>query len=336
MGIHDQFKKLDIDELCQRLCKNCNTLIIYHVRSDADAVGSAFALRELFRIMGIPAICACSDEIPERLRFLAESAQGSVVIEEDMKIDYDRVISVDSASPSQLGAMFERVHKDVDIMIDHHKMGSVYADYYIDSEASATGEIIYLIAKKLLENGNISAIPHIVLECVYAAISSDTGGFRFSNTTPKTHRIAAELLEAGVDAVEINHRLYESKSFLQMKAEGEATKRLSLYEEGRVASVLFPYSAKEELGLRDEHLETIIDIPRSVAGVEIAFSIRQPENKGFFRVSMRSAVDFDVAAVAAHFGGGGHIRAAGCSVEADSIEGAERLVLGEIIKRLNK
>lgn len=330
----NQFKRLDMNELCEALCKNCNTLIIYHVRSDADAVGSAFALRELLWRMGIPTICACADEIPERLRFISEAVQGSVVIEDDMAIDFDRVISVDSASSSQLGSLFQRIRKDVDIMIDHHKMGTVYADYYIDAEASATGEIIYEIAKKLVADGKLSEIPNRVIQCVYAAISSDTGCFRFANVTPKTHRIAAELLEAGADAVDINHKLYSSKTPKQMRAEGEASRRLKVWNDGRIASVTFPYELKKALELADEHLETIIDIPRSVAGVEVAFSVRQPEDNRGFRVSMRSATDFDVSAVCALFGGGGHVRAAGCSVEASSVDEAEAIILNAITKRL--
>jgi phosphoesterase RecJ-like protein len=284
--------------------------------------------------MGVPSICACADEIPERLRFISDAVQGSVVIDEDMAIDYDRVISVDSASPSQLGSLFQRIRKDVDIMIDHHKMGNVYADYYIDSEASATGEIIYEIAKKLVADGKLSEIPNRVIQCVYAAISSDTGCFRFANVTPKTHRIAAELLEAGADAVDINHKLYSSKTPKQMRAEGEASRRLKLWNDGRIASVTFPYELKKALELTDEHLETIIDIPRSVSGVEVAFSVRQSENDRSFRVSMRSATDFDVSAICAMLGGGGHIRAAGCTVDASSIEEAENIIYNAIAKRL--
>ncbi len=330
----NQFRALSMNELCEKLSKNCNTLIIFHARPDADAVGSAFALRELLYAMGIPAMCACADEVPERLQFLSYAVQGSVAFDEDMKLDFDRVISVDSASPSQLGSMFERIRKDVDIMIDHHGKGIVYADNYIDPDAAATGEIIYEIAKKLVADGKIFAIPHRAIQCIYAALSSDTGCFKFSNTTPKTHRLAAELLEAGADATYINHMLYESKSMLQLKAEGEAARRLRVYAEGRVASVAIPFTVKQELGLSDEHLETVIDIPRSVAGVDVAFAIKQPENKGFFRVSMRSSADIDVSAICARFGGGGHVRAAGCSVEAPDIESAERLILDEIYKKI--
>ena len=330
----NEFKRLSLEELCERLCENKKTLIIYHVRSDADAVGSAFALRELFRLMNIPAVCVCSDEVPERLKFLSEDAQGSVVVEEGMSLGHERVVSVDSASPSQLGDMFVRLHKDVDIMIDHHGTGTVYADNYIDPTASATGEIIYTVAKKLLADGRIPFITPRVINCVYAAISSDTGGFRYANVTPITHRMAAELIEAGADSVDINHRLFESKTLKQMSAEGEAARRLKLHADGRIASVTIPYSSRVALGLNDESMETVIDIPRSIGGVEVAFSVRQSEEKPFFRVSMRSSSDIDVSAICKSFGGGGHVRASGCSLEAPSIEAAEEIIVKAILAKM--
>lgn len=330
----EQFKALSFDRLCQKLCENKRTLIIYHIRSDADAVGSAFALKEILRVMGIPAYCACSDEMPERLQFLADGTQGSVLLEEDLPIDYERVISVDSASPSQLGSLFTRLRRDVDIMIDHHASGSVYADNYVDPEAAATGEIIYAVAKRLCEMGEIEEIPTRVINCVYAAVSSDTGGFRYANATPRTMRIGAELIEAGVDSAEINRLLFDSKSLKQVQAEGEAIKRLRLHMDGRVASTLLPYAVKAAMGLEDEHLGTLIEIPRSVFGVDVAFAIRQESEEGIFRVSMRSATELDVAKICAVFGGGGHKRAAGCTVEAESILDAEARILEEIYKRM--
>lgn len=328
------FRALTLRELCEKICEPRKTLIIYHVRPDADAIGSAFALRELLRMMDIPAFCACSDEIPDRLRFLADGVQGSVVIEPDMTLDHERVISVDSASPQQLGELFGRLHRYVDLMIDHHKSGTVYADYYIDAEASATGEILYEIACELRRMGRISEIPLRVIHSVYAAISSDTGGFRFANATPKTFRMAADLIEAGAEHTEISRCLFEAKSAKQVRAEGEAARRLNLYESGKIAAVTFPYSSKYSMSLQDEHLETIIDIPRSIAGVEVAFSIRQPEDAPVFRVSMRSASEFDVSAVCARFGGGGHVRAAGCTIEAANIREAEEKILNAILSRM--
>lgn len=324
------FRSLDISRLCDRICENKKTLIVYHVRSDADAVGSAFALRELLRVMGIPALCACADEIPERLRFLTDGVQGSVLIEDDMGLDHERVISVDSASPEQLGNLFARLRRDVDLMIDHHAKGSIYADHYIDVDACATGEIIYQIAKYLLATGKILSIPARVIHLVYAAMASDTGCFRYSNAGARALRTAAELIEAGADREEINRRLFESKSLGQLRAEGEAARRLLLHDGGKIASVTFPYALKCELGIANEDMETVIDIPRSVAGVEVAFVVRQNEENGAFRVSMRSTSVCDVSAICAKFGGGGHKRAAGCSVQAENIRQAEEKILAEI------
>lgn len=330
------FERLTLDALCDRLAVKRNTLIIFHARPDADAVGSAFALRDLLFAMGIPAMCACVDEIPERLRFLSEHAQGSVLLDEEMGLDHERVISVDAASPAQLGTLFERLRRDVDLMIDHHAMGTVYADHYIDPAASATGEIIYELALRLRERGDICEIPHRVYEAVYAAICSDTGSFRFANATPKTFRVVAELLEAGVEGDQIARNLYEAKSPKQIRAEGEAARRLLIHDGGLFASTTIPYSSKYSLMLADEDMETIIDIPRSVRGVEVAFSVKQPEQKSFFRVSMRSAGDFDVSMVCARFGGGGHKRASGCSLEAGSIDEAEKLVLAAVREEWKK
>ena len=332
----EQFKTLSMDELCERICIPKRTLIIYHVRSDADAIGSAFALRELLRKMDIPAICACGDEIPERLRFLTDGVQGSVLLEEGMELDHERVISVDSASPTQLGELYDRLHKYIDIMIDHHANGTVYADHYIDPEASATGEIVFELAKRLLKMGRIREIPHRVINSVYAAICSDTGCFRYANASPRTFRCAAELIEAGAAQTEINHRLFEAKTVKQIRAEGEAARRMQIHDGGRIASVTFPYSSKFSMSLSDENLETIIDIPRSVSGVEVAFSVRQPEDKPFFRVSMRSSSDFDVARICAAFGGGGHMRAAGCSLQAANVREAEELILNAVREQMAK
>lgn len=325
-----KYRALDLRSLCERICEDRKTLIVYHIRSDADAVGSAFALRELLRAMNIPAFCACADEIPERLRFLTDGVQGSVLMEEELRLDHDRVISVDSASPQQLGDLYNRLNRYVDLMIDHHASGIVYADNYILPEASATGEILYEIACELVRMGKLPSIPKRAIHCIYAAICSDTGCFRYENTTPRTLRIAAELLELGADREEIHRRLFESKSAKQIRAEGEAAKRMELHDGGKIASVTFPYASKFAMSLQDEHLETIIDIPRAVSGVEIAYAVKQSSELPIFRVSMRSCCDFDVSAVCARFGGGGHKRAAGCTIEAANIREADEMILNAI------
>ena len=331
----DRFRALTLEQIADELPKIKNTLILFHVRPDADAVGSAFALRELLRVMGVPVWCACADEIPARLEFLADGAQGSVLLEDGLVIDYERIISVDSASPEQLGSLFSRLRRDVDIMIDHHARGRTYADHYIDPTASATGEIIYRIAKILLSRKVIDEIPARVRNCVYAAMSGDTGSFKYSNTTPTAMRIAADLVESGVDHAAICSSLYDSKPFGQLVAESEAVRGARFYEDGRVATLLFDYELRESLCVSAEELDTLIDVIRSIEGVEVAIVIKQPEPTDSYRVSLRSKNDVDVAAVCSRFGGGGHARAAGCTIVADSAEAAEEKILGALQFHMN-
>lgn len=330
----DHFRALSLEQIAHELANPKKTLIIFHARPDADAIGSAFALRELLRLMDVPVYCACCDEMPERLTFLADGTQGSVALDNDMIIDYERIVSVDSASPSQLGDLFGRIRRDVDIMIDHHASGTVYADHYVDPTAAATGEIIYELAEILVRLGKIEEIPARTLNCIYAAISADTGCFRYSNTTPKTMCIAAELIECGVDFVNINNLLYDSKPIVQLRAEAEAIDNLELYFDGKVAALLFPYSSKKRIGAENEHLETLIDIARSVAGVDVAFVVKQPEENAPFRVSMRSVGEIDVSRLCARFGGGGHRCASGCTVNADSAQDVRDMILSELARIL--
>ena len=319
------YRALNLSEVCALLRQKQPTLIVYHSRPDADAIGSAQALRALLLAMDVPAACAGSDPVPDRLHFLEDPTAT------DPMFLPTRVISVDSASPSQLGSLFEQVQDQLCLMIDHHASGTVYADHYIRPEAAATGEILYEIACELLRTGAISQIPRRVYGDLYTAISSDTGCFRYANVTPSTLRCVACLLESGeVDAAMVNHCLFESKTVKQVRAEGEAARSLRLYDGGSIASVVIPYELKASLELTDQNLETAIDIPRSIQGVKIAFAVRQSTAEGFFRVSMRSNTDFDVSAVCARFGGGGHHRAAGCGLTASDVRDAEAQILAVI------
>jgi phosphoesterase RecJ-like protein len=184
--------------------------------------------------------------------------------------------------------------------------------------------------------GKINAIPSRVINCVYAALSSDTGGFKFSNVTASTHKLAAELIKLGAEHTEIDRMLYDSKSIIQIRVEGEAARRLKTCNNGKVAWISIPYSLREELSARDEHLDTVIDIARSLYGVEVSLSIRENADRESYRVSMRSVSDFDVSYVCARFGGGGHKSASGCTVKAASIEEAEQKLIAEIARLWDK
>jgi phosphoesterase RecJ-like protein len=305
------------------------TLVLCHVRPDADALGSAMALSLWLQKKGSPARVVCANEIPERLRFLCADVQESILPSAvPAGFENARVITVDTASPAQLGELWDTFKDRICLMIDHHARGTRYADGWVVS-CAATGEMIYDLIADSGEDmtGKCS-------ELLYAAISSDTGGFRYSNTTPGTHLRAAVLLESGIDAAYVNHMLLEVKSQKLLAAEAEGFKHLHLYDGGRIAILTFPYECKRDLELLDEHLETLIDVARRVSGVEIAAAIRQPQAEPVFRLSTRASVDFDVSAVCATFGGGGHPRAAGATLTGFAdMNGAEQAVLAAIRAR---
>ena len=324
------YSELSFEMLCERLAEPASTLILLHRNPDADAVGSAFALKELLLALGSHAWCVCADELPARLRFLADAEQESLLPEAIPEgVAIERIVSVDSASPAQLGDLYTLYGESIELMIDHHGMGEVYADHYVRDDAAATGEILFDLVRCFAEDGRIR-ITKSLCERIYAAISSDTGCFQFSNVTSGTHNRAADLIASGIDCAEINRLLFHTVSYDQLRAQAAGISNLHLHADGKIGVMLFPYALKAALGLSDEHLGNLVDVVRSLEGVKVAVFIRQPKPEGVFRVSTRSACDFDVAALCAKFDGGGHKKAAGCTLEADSAEAAMEKLLAEI------
>jgi len=321
------FRALSKNEAADRLWGAERVLILFHVNPDSDAVGSAFALRHAMEAMGKRAWCICASEVPERLLFMMNDRQESCLIENiPADLSPDLIVSVDTASPSQLGGLYE-IYKDrIDLMIDHHAKGMAYADNYILPNASSCGEVLCSLLDMLFERAGID-MPQRVCELIYAALSGDTGCFRYNNTSPSAHMLAARLVESGVDSAAINHKLFGIKTLKQMQVEHAGFERMNFYAGGRIAMIAFPYDLKNQYGATDENLETLIDVARCVKGVEVAAVIKQPTEENKFRISMRSSCDFDVSEICAHYGGGGHERAAGCTLISDSILAAEMTIV---------
>ena len=317
------------------LAQKKSTVILLHPRPDGDAVGSAFALRLLLEQMGMRAHCLCADDIPHRLRFLCEGIQDSMLpasLPADLAVE--RVVSVDVASPAQLGALEQEWLPRVDVMIDHHGTGTPFAPAWVMPTAAAAGEMIARLSRLWLESGTLAAIPTRAYELMFAAIASDTGGFRYSNVTPDTHRWAAMLIESGIDTAAINHALFESKPYELMLSEQLGFSAMQRYDEGRVTVVSLDFETKQRYGLQNEHMETLVDVARAVEGTEVAIAIRQPDDAPRFRVSVRSNGAFSAAALCAAFGGGGHEKAAGCTVEAPDVASVTERLLAHIRRQM--
>ena len=318
---------LSVKAFADRLLAAERPLFVMHRRPDGDTVGSTAALIHIARALGKEALGICADSIPERLAFLAE---GITVVNTLPDTPYT-AIAVDVATKDQLGAVAALPIK-ISFMLDHHVVGQPFADHLVIPRAAAAGEIVYAVAEELIARGALPYIPKKAKIALYAALSSDTGCFRYSNVTPNTLRCAAVLLEGDdVDAADVNHRLFEMKSEKQLRAEAFAIEHTRTSPDGKIAWVLITDADRRALGVSEEHLETVIDMVRSRAGVEVALAVREQAD-GTLRASMRSS-GFDVASVAARFGGGGHLRAAGCTIQAPTPRQALDRVLGEIESR---
>ncbi len=322
------FPQVSVGEIVDIVTGAKSLCVIGHTNPDGDAVGSSSALSMIARAAGAGSRVVFPNEPQQRLRFLAPPyGYETGAVREDGSV----LCSVDVASPNQLGELSGIIPR-VRFMIDHHEKGTPFAPFCTDPRASAAGEIVFKVYAEAKRRGAIAGSPEIARR-IYAAILSDTGSFAFSNVTPETHRIAAELLEEingdgeGLSADEINRRLFGQSTLAELNCRMIVTKNLTMLAGGRIAASHLTAREIEEAGATDADAGGAVDVPRSVCGVEAAFTIRQsPSDPREFRVSSRSNSDFDVSAVCASFGGGGHRRAAGCNVYADSPEEAFRAV----------
>ena len=330
----EQFPAITLEEICDVIENAPRMLILTHVNPDGDCIGSAFALKLLVEAAGGSARCVNPTELPKRLRFLMSGQDDMIFAEDESTEEYDVICAVDVASPMQLGDL-GRIMDQVDFMIDHHGVGTHFAPWFVDETASAAGEIVYDIYATLAARGHFTACPDAARR-IYAAMVSDTGSFKFSNTTPKTHLIAADLVniintaeDGGMDTSDVCRSLFGQRTLKELTAQMLAIQNLHFYEEGSLGVVVFTQQMLSDAGLTEEEIGNVVDTPRGVEGVLVGLSIRQTAaDPRQYKVSSRANVECDVSAVCASFGGGGHVRAAGCTVEADSVEEAEAMVIG--------
>lgn len=310
---------ITLDGARKMLLDSPRTLIYSHGHPDADTLGSALALKLALEKAGNEAYVTCLDPIPQRLAFLADAPVPE-------GFEPTLVCAVDVASYRMLGVKDDGLRGRIDLKIDHHRTGEDYAKYnYTDAGSAACGEIIYDLVGDLLDAD--------IARPLYAAIASDTGCFRFSNTTADTHRKAASLTEYGVNVGGLNHLLFESRSKGEIAALKLALSSLEYHCGGRLAIVCFTNEDKEKYGFDDDCISAHNSLTREIEGVELGITVRQKAtDPGLWKISMRSGEGVDASAVCGIFGGGGHIRAAGCEISAPDAKTACLTVLAEAVK----
>jgi len=305
-------------------------LITSHVRPDGDSIGSELALYHILRHMEKEAIVYNHDETPRNYRFLP----GSDIIVHQLPITdkFDAAFVLDCSELERVGGEANKI-KTVKrlINIDHHIHISdkSFCDIaFIDHQASSTAELIYRLAEKMVVD-----LTKEMATNLYAAILTDTGGFRYGNTKRGTLIAAGNLIEKGANPQWIAENIFESKPLAKIKLSMKVLETLTFDCDGKIASTVVLQKTIKSVGALPEHTEDLVDTPRSIEGVEISILYNELSSN-YFKISLRSKGKINVEPVARAFGGGGHTNASGCEVEGD-IETIKHRVL-DIIKACSK
>lgn len=297
--------------------------VIGHVDPDLDSIGSVLALTGALRALGKRCTPISPDPDPPQWRFLPGHEDLVYGSADGLKPDVAVVVDTE-VSPQRLGKAWPVVEQSrLRVNIDHHDTNDVDVDVrLVEPQAAATGELVYHVVRAL--GVDLTAA---IAEPLYAAILTDTGGFRFSNTRAQTFRIAAQLVDKGVSPHEVAIRVFDTRPLGFMHLLGRALSGMQETDDGLVAWLEVPRALAEQAGLSPSEMEGLVQYPRMVEGVEVAILFKEVEPSRT-RVSLRSQRYVDVSAIARRFGGGGHLRAAGCTLE-QPLPRAVELVVAE-------
>lgn len=300
------------ERLITRLRSGQRFLITSHANPDGDAIGSTVAAARLLRQLGKSTTMWLKDPVPRLYRALPGSGGIHTGTEPpaDFPDEFDGAIIMECPSTDRTG--LEEFLTDLPLInIDHHLGNEHYGSInWVDTAAPAVGEMVFRIARAM----NLT-IRRDVANALYLTLVTDTGGFRFSNTTAAAFDAAAELVREGASPETISKWLYESQPESVLRLVGEMLQTLEVHAEGLVATAWLTHEMVERAGAGPGDSEGLIDYPRSIEGVEAVAMFRQLED-GNFKVSLRSRGQVDVEKIARKLGGGGHKNAAGFSSQA--------------------
>lgn len=303
-------------EIGNVLLNSENILLYPHLNMDGDAMGSAVALCRVLRSAGKNCYVLIEDKVPDNLAFMDH---GYCTIDQNVMGNPDVSVCVDCGDEGRFPARVDKFRTSkLTVCIDHHRTTENFCDYnYVDPGSAATGQLIF----KLIKEMNLP-IDKETGEALFAAITTDTGNFQYSNTTEETHRIVAELYESGIEANKVSVAIYENNSIQRLMVNGKILETLETILDGKCALCYVTQAMLEETGAMMEETEGIVQQLRALAGVEVAVFLKE-KDENTTKVSMRSKSYADVAEIAASFGGGGHVRAAGATINHSVTESLE-------------
>ena len=297
---------------------NKKFLIVSHISPEGDAIGSSIALALGLEKMGKSVYVLNRDPVPDILKFLPSA---KIVTRKIPSGKFDVMFIVDCPNMERTG--LKNLRAKITVTIDHHLLLSQVIPKQslnlIDPKASATGELVY----KLLHSLHVT-IDKAIATNLYTAILTDTGGFRYSNTTPESLKIASRLVAAGADPWEITKEVYENFSFNRLRLVSLCLPTIE--KKGKITSITVTRDMFKKTKTSIEDTESIVDFPRQIKGSEVALLFRE-DRKNLYKISFRSKGKVNVAKIAKTFGGGGHANAAGCKLTGSLTE-----VKGNIFK----
>ena len=297
-------KKLTRAEAADYLLAHDNYTILSHRRPDGDTLGSTAALCLGLRQLGKTAHVLRNPEITERFAWLHEG------LTKEEAGENDTIVTVDVASPGMLPAAFEPLLGRISLRLDHHSSATSFTDAeLVDGGSASCAELVW----DVLTLAGVTADRKIA-EAVYVGLSTDTGCFRYANTTAHTFSVAAQCAQAGAGIYMLNQELFETNTLARLKMQAWIVDHMKLLQNGKMAIVAIPRALEEEIGVTQDDMDNISSFPRTVAGVCMAATLRESK-EGDTKLSVRAIPGHDATLITTQFGGGGHKGAAGASMK---------------------
>ena len=298
-------KKLRIEETARFLLENDNFAILTHRRPDGDTVGSSAALCLILRKLGKTAHIIENSEVTDRYRWLHAGLTKAEAAETDT------IVTVDVAAPNMLPAAFEKYLGCIALRIDHHASATSFTEReLVLPEWAACAEII----ADLLSPLNYGVMEQDLAEAIYVGVSTDTGCFRFANTTAHSFTVAAACASAGARIYQLNQELFETNTLGRLRIQAWIVAHIRMLKSGTMAICAIPKAVEQEIGVTEDDMDNISNFPRTVAGVCIASTLRETK-EGDVKLSVRAVPGYDATVLTAKFGGGGHKGAAGATLK---------------------
>jgi phosphoesterase RecJ-like protein len=324
--------KVSLQQAADFFREHDNYTLLCHASPDGDTLGSGYALCGVLHTMGKHARVVTPDEPSPRFDFLRECVDVRLLGHNNAK---ETVVTVDVADVELLAELKQTYFRKIDFCIDHHISNKNFAPLILlDTEAAACAEVVWELIKELSGRELGAKITPMTAGAIYTGISTDTGCFRYSNTTAKSHTIAAELMAYGFDVSRINYLMFEMKTRERVLLEQQALAGIEYYFGDKCAVIIL--TADMIAGIDSEDASNVSGLPKQIEGVEVGVVLKEKSSGGGdskWKISVRTSPEVNAQAICAELGGGGHIRAAGCTLrgEVGAVKGA---ILREVERQL--